>query len=34
LAGCALPMIRLYPDTPVLALRAEVALRQFGLPDF
>lgn len=32
-AGCPLPQIRLYPDTPVLALRAEMALRQFGLPE-
>ncbi|OYW16090.1 MAG: serine kinase [Novosphingobium sp. 12-64-8] len=30
-AGVALPLIRLYPDTPMLALRAEVALRQYGL---
>lgn len=30
-AGVPLPLIRLWPDTPVLALRAELALRQFGL---
>ena len=29
-AGIALPMIRLYPDSPVLALRAEMALLQYG----
>lgn len=32
-AGCPLPLIRLWPDTPVLVLRAELALRQFGLPE-
>ncbi|MCW1382454.1 HPr kinase/phosphatase C-terminal domain-containing protein [Novosphingobium sp. KCTC 2891] len=32
-AGCPLPLVRLYPDTPVLALRAELALRQYGLPE-
>lgn len=26
-----LPWVRLYPDSPVLALRAEIALRDFGL---
>lgn len=31
-AGCALPLVRLYPDSPVLALRAELALRHYGLP--
>lgn len=31
IAGCALPMVRLYPDTPALPLRAEVALRQYGI---
>lgn len=31
--GVPLPLVRLYPDTPVLALRAELALRQFGLPE-
>lgn len=30
-AGVALPLIKLYPETPVLALRAELALRQYGL---
>lgn len=30
--GVALPLIRLWPDTPVLALRAERALRHYGLP--
>jgi len=29
--GVALPLIKLYPETPVLALRAELALRQYGL---
>jgi len=29
-AGIALPMLRLWPDSPVLALRAEWALRQYG----
>ena len=28
--GVSLPMIRLYPDSPVLALRAEMALARFG----
>lgn len=28
--GIALPLLRLWPDSPVLALRAEAALRQFG----
>lgn len=32
-AGLPLPLIRLYPDTPVLALRAELALAQYGLPE-
>ena len=32
LAGLALPLIRLWPDTPVLALRAEWALAMHGLP--
>jgi hypothetical protein len=31
--GVPLPLVRLYPDTPVLALRAELALRQYGLPE-
>jgi len=30
LAGIALPLIRLWPDSPVLALRAEWALRVHG----
>ena len=30
--GAGLPQIRLWPDSPVLALRAELALRQYGLP--
>jgi len=30
LAGVALPLIRLWPDSPVLALRAEQALAQHG----
>jgi serine kinase of HPr protein (carbohydrate metabolism regulator) len=29
-AGVTLPMIRLYPDSPVLALRAELALAHYG----
>ena len=32
-AGCPLPLIRLFPDTPMLALRAEMALRHYGLPE-
>lgn len=28
--GVSLPLIRLYPDSPVLALRAEMALARFG----
>jgi serine kinase of HPr protein (carbohydrate metabolism regulator) len=32
--GVALPLIRLWPDSPVLALRAEAALARYGLdPD-
>ena len=31
LLGCELPMIRLWPDSPVLALRAERALELHGL---
>lgn len=31
-AGCAVPLLRLWPDSPVLALRAELALSRFGLP--
>ena len=30
--GAALPLIRLWPDSPVLHLRAEMALRTYGLP--
>lgn len=29
--GKALPLIRLWPDSPVLALRAELALERYGL---
>lgn len=31
IAGVALPLVRLFPDSPVLALRAEIALQTFGL---
>ena len=31
LLGVAIPLLRLWPDSPVLALRAENALRQWGL---
>ncbi len=31
LAGYALPLVRLWPESPVLALRAEWALRTYGL---
>ena len=31
IAGITLPLVRLYPDSPVLALRTEVALRTYGL---
>jgi len=30
-AGVALPMLRLWPDSPVLAIKAELALQKFGL---
>lgn len=30
--GLSLPSIALWPDSPMLALRAEAALRQWGLP--
>lgn len=30
--GMPLPLIRLWPDSPVLAQRAELALRTYGLP--
>jgi serine kinase of HPr protein (carbohydrate metabolism regulator) len=29
--GLALPLVRLWPDSPVLALRAELALDRYGL---
>ncbi len=29
-AGIMLPLVRLWPDSPVLALRAEVALERYG----
>jgi serine kinase of HPr protein (carbohydrate metabolism regulator) len=29
--ACAVPLVRLWPDTPVLALRVEHALNRFGL---
>ena len=32
LGGIALPLVRLWPDSPVLALRAEQALARYGLP--
>ena len=32
LLGCHVPQVELYPDTPVLPLRAEAALEMFGLP--
>ena len=32
LLGCALPLVRLWPGSPVLAQRAEWALRLHGLP--
>ncbi|MBU6266209.1 MAG: HPr kinase/phosphatase C-terminal domain-containing protein [Sphingomonadales bacterium] len=31
-AGIAVPHVRLWPDSPVLALRAEQALAHYGLP--
>lgn len=30
IAGLSVPMIRLWPDSPVLALRAELALSRYG----
>ncbi len=30
--GAALPLVRLWPESPVLHLRAELALRCYGLP--
>lgn len=32
LAGIVLPLIRLWPDSPVLPLRAEAALARYGQP--
>lgn len=32
IAGCTLPALALWPDSPVLALRAEAALARYGLP--
>lgn len=32
LAGCVLPAIAMWPDSPVLHLRAELALQHHGLP--
>jgi serine kinase of HPr protein (carbohydrate metabolism regulator) len=32
LAGVELPLLRLWPGSPVLHLRAELALRRYGLP--
>lgn len=31
-AGVDLPLVRLWPDSPALALRAEMALQAYGLP--
>ena len=31
IGGVALPMVQLWPDTPVLALRAEAALNHYGV---
>jgi len=31
LLGCAMPLVRLWPASPILALRAEWALRLYGL---
>lgn len=33
IAGVTLPLVRLYPDSPVLPLRAEMALRIYGRLD-
>ena len=30
-AGIALPLLRLWPDSPVAALKAELALARYGL---
>lgn len=32
IAGATLPLVRLWPDSPVLHLRAEAALARWGLP--
>jgi len=32
--GCTVPLIRLWPDSPVLHLRAEAALARYGLFPF
>ncbi len=32
IAGVGLPLVRLWPDGAVLALKAELALRRYGLP--
>jgi len=32
IAGIPLPLVRLWPGSPVLALRAEAAMRRWGLP--
>ena len=32
--GVSLPLLRLWPDSPVLALRAEAALERFGLAPY
>lgn len=32
LEGIALPLVRLWPDAPVLAVRAELALARYGRP--
>ena len=34
LAGTKIPELSLWPHSPVLALRAEIALKRFGLPDY
>ncbi|HVR91187.1 MAG TPA: HPr kinase/phosphatase C-terminal domain-containing protein [Novosphingobium sp.] len=31
-AGMAVPLVRLWPESPLLALRAELALARFGTP--
>lgn len=32
LHGCPIPLVRMWPDSPVLVLRALAALSRFGLP--